>query len=104
MADVTIPQLEGERVRYNDDTWELTGKISFQQNGSVIEAAARKPDRVRGSRGQLRFKLQNPPASINPGNPGEFDIDLTRDGRSTSLVLTRPSGSNRYSIVSLRYE
>lgn len=104
MAEAHIAQLKDEQIRYNDDTWAFTGDISFKQNGSVIEARVRKPDRVRGSRGTMRFQLQNPPASINPGNLGEFDVDLTRDGTKAVLELSRPSTSDRYTVSNLRYD
>ncbi len=104
MVETQFNQLTGARIRYNDDTWELTGDITIKQNGAVLEAEAHKPDRVRKSRGILRFQLQNPPASINPGNPGEFDIDIETTGGETILVLERSHASDRYAVKSLRYE
>lgn len=104
MAEIHIPQLEGERIRYNDDTWEFTGELAIKQNGEVIEATARKPDRVRGNSGLLRFRLDDQPASINPGNPGVVDVELERDGTATVLRLIRPNASDRYTISSLRYD
>lgn len=104
MAEFSVPQLEGEQVRYNGDTWEFTGEINVKQNGAVLEATARKADRVRGNRGTLQFQLTNPPASINPGNPGEFEVELTREAGKAHLRLVRAHTSDDYTIKSLRYQ
>lgn len=103
MVETHVSQLAGERIRYNDDTWEFTGDIEITQNGSVIEATARKSDRVRKNLGTFRFQLQDPPGSINPGNVGEFGVKLEREGRDVLLVITRRRESDRYSIKSLHY-
>lgn len=104
MVEIQAPNLAGERIRYNNDTWEFTGDIAFKQNGSLIEANARKPDRVRGSRGIFRFQLQDASASINPGNPGDFDIHIERQAGDVILQLTRAHSSDRYKLKSVRYQ
>lgn len=104
MPAIDVSQLAGEAIRYNGDTWEFTGTITIKQNGSVLEAGARASDRVRGSRGTLQFRLTNPPASINPGNPGDFDVELTSEGGEPRLRLARAHTSDDYAIESLRYE
>lgn len=104
MPAIDVSQLAGEQIRYHGDTWEFTGTITIKQNGSVLEAAVHAPDRVRGSRGTLQFRLTNPPASINPGNPGDFDVELIRDAGEPGLRLTRAHTSDDYAIESLRYE
>lgn len=104
MAEVHVSQLAGEQIRYNGDTWEFTGDINIKQNGSVLQADAKISDRVRGSRGTFQFKLTNPPASINPGNPGEFDVELAQNGGQPLLRLVRSHTSDDYSIKSLRYQ
>lgn len=103
MSEVDVPELKGERVRYNDDTWEFTGTIRLKQNGSTIEAAAKKPERVRGSRGTLTFHLMDGAASLNPGNPGEFDVELERAGGTVALVVRRHNTRDRYRIKDVRY-
>lgn len=103
MVEIHITQLEDERIRYNGDTWAFTGDINVKQNGAVIEARATKPDRVRRSKGTMRFQLQNPPASLNPGNPGEFDVKLGLEGNDTVLELIRPHANDRYVLKSVSY-
>ncbi len=104
MVELAVPELEGVQVRYNDDTWELTGTVEVKRNGELFEAQAKKPNRVRGSTGRLKFVLDTPPASLNPGNPGEFDCEVTEDDGEYRLTISRDRGTDRYSLTKLRYE
>lgn len=104
MVELTVSALEGVQLRYNDDTWELTGTIDLQQNGELVEAQAKKPDRVRGSSGRLKFVLDTPPASLNPGNPGEFDCELTKVDSGHELTISRDGRTDRYSLKKMRYD
>lgn len=104
MVETHLQQLAGEQIRYNKDAWEFTGTVDVKQNGEVLEAEARKPDRVRRNRGTLRFNLQNPPASFNPGNLGEFDVEIERDGNDRLLVVRRSHATNRYRLDSMSYD
>ncbi len=104
MVELSAPELEGAQLRYNDDTWELTGTIEVKQNGALIQAQARKPDRVRGSTGRLKFVLESPPASLNPGNPGEFSCEITKNDDGHGLVVTRGGQADRYSLAKMTYD
>jgi len=104
MVEMNSPDLEGQRLRYNDDTWELDGTIDVKQNGNLIRARARKPDRVRGSSGRLKFVLETPPASLNPGNPGAFTCELTEDENGYGLAISRDGGIDRYRLEKLTYD
>jgi len=104
MVELAVPELEGVQVRYNDDTWELTGIVEVKQNGELIEARAKKPNRVRGSTGRLKFVLDTPPASLNPGNPGDFDCEITKGDGGHALTITRNGRPDRYSLEKLRYD
>ncbi len=104
MAETHVDDLEGERLRFNDDTWELTGRLDVRRNGGVIDAAARKPDRVRGSTGSLRFELRDPPASLNPGNLGTFTAALEPEDGGHTLVVGREHATNHYRLESLLYD
>ncbi|GAB7091345.1 hypothetical protein JCM18237_16160 [Halorubrum luteum] len=104
MVEINVPEIEGARLRYNDDTWELTGTIEVKRNGELLQARAKKPDRVRGSGGRLKFVLDTPPASLNPGNPGEFDCELTRGDGGYELTIARDGRTDRYSLMKMTYD
>ncbi|ADD07281.1 uncharacterized protein Nmag_3739 (plasmid) [Natrialba magadii ATCC 43099] len=102
MVEQHLPALEGERVQYSGDTWELTGEIDIKQNGELIHAKARTPDRVRGSTSLLGFTLESPPASLNPGNPGNLSGELEQNDTGYELVVRRPHATTRYRLNNLR--
>ncbi|WP_101296776.1 hypothetical protein [Halegenticoccus soli] len=103
MTETHVQELEGERVRYNGDAWEFTGTIDVKRNGEVIHVEARKAERVRGDKATLRFTLQNPPASINPGNLGDFGVELQRREDGQYLVVSRTHATNRYRLDNMNY-
>ena len=103
MVEVAVPALDGERLRYNDDTWELTGTVVVKQNGELIQAEATQPNRVRGSAGWLKFSLDTPPASLNPGNLTEFSCELTEGDDGYVLEIGRDQRADRYRLTKLRY-
>ena len=104
MVEVHRPELEGERVRYRNDTWELTGTIDVRRNGDVVHTGARKADRVRGNAGRLSFTLADPPSSLNPGNLGEFQCDLQQGNEGAVLVINRDHTTDRYRLDSVSYD
>lgn len=103
MARTEIADLDGTELRYNGDTWLLTGVIDVIRNGEGIDAEARKSERVRGNRARLQFSLQEPPASINPGNPGDLDVAVERGDGGVFLVVHRPHTTDRYRLESVAY-
>ena len=100
----TLSPLSGERVRFRDDTWELTGSVDIRRNGELIEAKATTPERVRGRTARLRFELENKPRSVNPGNTGNLEVDLNHDGERPLLLLHRANGTDRYRLDSMAYD
>ena len=104
MVEVDVPELGGEQLRYNNDTWELTGTMDVMQNGELPQAEAKKPDRIRGSTGWLKFSLDTPPASLNPGNLSEFNCELTEGDDGYVLEITREQRADRYRLTKLRYD
>lgn len=104
MVEIEKPELEGETVRYRGNTWELTGTLDLRRNGDLIQARARKSSRVRGNPGTLSFTLQDSSASLNPGNPGEFDVQLKRLEDAQYLVVLRNHATNHYRLSNLRYD
>lgn len=104
MPETHIKDLEGERVRYGGDTWELTGALDVKRDGATLHARAKQVERVRRSRGTLTYHLQNPPASLNPGNLGEFDVEPERRDDGQYLLVRRPNGTSEYKLDSMSYE
>lgn len=104
MVEAHFPELEGERIRYNDDTWEFTGTIDVKQNGDRIHAEAKKPERVRGNTGTLNFTLADPPGSLNPGNLGQFNCKLQAEANGSTLVIDRHHTTDRYNLDSMSYD
>ena len=104
MVEIEKPELEGESVRYRDNTWELTGAVEVKRNGELIHAKARKSSRVRGNSGTFSFALQDSTASLNPGNPGEFDVELKRLEDAYYLVVVRDHATTHYRLTNLNYD
>lgn len=104
MVEIEKPELAGETLRYRDNTWELTGTIEVKRNGETIHAKARRADRVRGDAGTLSFTLQDSTASLNPGNPGEFNVELEQLEDGQYLVVRRDHATTDYRLTSLQYD
>ncbi len=102
MADLHKGELEGGELRYHGDTWRLTGDIAIKRDGERIDAEARRTGRARGDAGTLTFDLRDPPASLNPGNPGEFHAELTELDGHYYLVVVRRHATNHYRLDSMR--
>lgn len=103
MVEVDVPAIAGEQLRYNNNTWKLTGTIAIERNGELIQAKAKKTERVRGSAGWLKFVLDSPPASLNPGNLAEFESELIEEGNDHFLLITRNDRTDRYLLTKMRY-
>lgn len=104
MVEARVPDLEGTEIRYSGDMWALTGDLDVKQNGSVIDASARKTNRVRKSEATMRFSLQEPPASLNPGNLGDFDAQLERADGQYTLAIRRNNGTDHYRLENMNYD
>lgn len=103
MVETRIESLDGESIRSGGETWTFTGDLEVKQNGDALTAIARKSERVRGNRGSLKFSLVDG-ASLNPGNLGDVDVTLERDGGTPVLAVRRPHGTSRYELTSVRYD
>lgn len=104
MVETRVPELEGEEFRYSGDTWALTGDLDVKRNGDVIDASARETDRVRHNAATMRFSLQDPPASLNPGDLGEFEAQLDRPDGQYTLTIRRNHATNHYRLESMNYD
>lgn len=98
MVETRWPDLEGTEVRYGNHTWELTGSVDVRATGDLLEVEAAQIDDVRRGKALLRFGLQNPPASLNPGNlEGRFER-LEREGDRYFLVIRTDPRTYRYEL------
>ena len=98
MVETQWPELAGKRVRYGDHTWELTGLVDVRGTGDVLEVEATQVDDVRRGSATLRFDLENPPASLNPGNLGDHFDRLEREDGRYHLVVEKESRRYRYEL------
>lgn len=104
MVEITLPVLAGKEVRYGDDTWELTGVVEVGGTGEYLEAEAEQVDDVRHRTARLHFGLENPPASLNPGNVGDYFEQLQREGDEYHLLVKTDERTYRYGLNSVGYE
>lgn len=98
MVEQHWPDLGGKRVRYLDETWELTGDVDVRESGELVAIDARQVDDVRHGSATLFFRLRNPPDSPNPGNPGVQFHRLERDDDVQFLVVKGPRRTYRYEL------
>lgn len=97
-------ELTGREVRYDNHTWALTGDVDVRGTGELLEVEARQVDDVRHQTADLRFVLQNPPDSLNPGDlVGHFD-SIVRDRDGYHLVIKKEQRTYRYELRGLEYE
>jgi len=103
MVEISLVAIGGKEVRYDDGTWELTGDVDVVGTGEHIQAEAKQVDDVRGRRARLRFDLETPPASLNPGDVGGYFESLERDGDRYQLVLKTDQRTYRYELNGIEY-
>lgn len=103
MVETQWPELAGKEVRYHDHTWELTGRVDVRGTGEVLAVEARQADGVGHDAATLRFGIENPPGSLNPGDLGDHFDRLERDGDRYHLVVEREARRYRYALRGLEY-
>lgn len=96
MTEIHWLELHGETVRYADHTWELTGDVMVEGTGEMLAVEAEQVDDVRRGRAVLRFGLESPPASLNPGAIAEAIGRLEHDGERYRLVIRGDRRTYRY--------
>lgn len=104
MVESQWPELGGKQVRYRDDTWELTGTVDVLGTGDVLAVEATQVDDVRHRDATLRFGLEDPPESLNPGDLGDHFDQLQRDGDRYTLIVKKEARTYRYTLLGLEYE
>ncbi|MDX1748650.1 MAG: hypothetical protein R3324_22180 [Halobacteriales archaeon] len=103
MVETRWPELGGKHVRYHDRTWELTGMVDVRGTGDLLDVEATRVDDVRHGNAVLRFGLENPPASLNPGNLGDHFDELEREDDRYHLVVKKEARTYRYALHGIEY-
>lgn len=104
MSETRWPELAGKELRYADHTWELTGLVDVRGTGEVLHVEAKQTDGVKHRTAILRFGLENPPASLNPGDPGDHFDRLERDGGQWYLIVRKEARVYRYELHGVQWE
>lgn len=101
MVEARWPELEGKELRYAGHRWALTGEVDVRSTGELLAVEARQLDDVRHRTATLRFGLERPPASLNPGVLGDHFDRLERDDDGYVLVVKSEPRVYRYALQSL---
>lgn len=104
MGSDTWPELGGKRLQYADRTWELDGEVSVLDDGDLLGVEATAVDDVRSRSATLYFGIDQPPASLNPGDLGEHFDSLQSTGDATTLDVRTPGRTYRYDLERVAYE
>ncbi|MFW6385267.1 MAG: hypothetical protein ACOCY7_03940 [Halodesulfurarchaeum sp.] len=104
MVEAHLSDLDGERLRYHDRTWELTGDVEVLKNGELLAVEAKQIDDVKGSTVTLDFGLEGGAGSLNPGNLGEHFNSLDRRGSTHAIVVEKGRQTYTYTLHRLSYE
>jgi hypothetical protein len=97
------PTLRGERIRYGDGTWELTGDVTLREDGELLALAARRTGDVRRERATLYFDVEESGESLNPGALTDCTADLDRTGGRRRLLVGTGRRTYRYGLVRLQF-
>lgn len=103
MVESKWPELGGKEIRYADHTWKLTGVVDVQNTGELLEVEVVQVDDVRHGRASLRFSLESPPASLNPGDLGGHFDSLERDRDQYAIVVKKDRRVYRYRLQGMTH-
>ncbi|MFC7046004.1 hypothetical protein ACFQH6_11785 [Halobacteriaceae archaeon GCM10025711] len=104
MVEAHWGNLEGKELRYNDNTWELTGDVAVLDRGDRLAVEARQVDDVRHQTARLHFGVESPPASLNPGALGDHFDRLEKAGDDQYLVVKKEGRTYRYELRRMEYK
>lgn len=104
MSETRWSELAGNELRYGDHTWKLTGLVDARQTGEILHVEARQVDGVKHRTAILRFGLNDPPASLNPGDLGDHFDRLERDGGRWYLIVRKEARVYRYELDGYQWE
>lgn len=96
--------LDGAEVRYNDDTWELTGDVDVRKEGAVLAVDGRSKGDVRHQAATLFFGVDEAPDSLNPGNIAEHFDRLERTTSRQYLLVKTEGRRYRYELERMEYD
>lgn len=102
MVETEWPELRGVEVEYGDHTLELTGMVDVRGTGESLEVNAKQIGDVRGNEVGLRFGIETPPASLNPGNLGEHFDEIKREGNQYYLLVKKEPTVYRYQLHGIK--
>lgn len=103
MVEDSWHELGGTQIRYGDSTWELTGEVTVRGTGEGLGVEARQVHDVRHRKATLQFGLEDPPASLNPGDLGEHFDHLERENDEHYIVVRQSPRTYRYKLDGLEY-
>jgi hypothetical protein len=104
MGNDTWPELGGNRLQYANRTWELGSEVSVLDDGDLLGVKATAVDDVRGQRATLYFTIDQPPASLNPGDLGEHFDSFEPAGGTYAIDVRTPGRTYRYDLERMTYE
>lgn len=104
MVETRWPELGGKQLRYIDHTWKLTGMVDVQGTGETLAVEATQVDDVRHGKAILRFGLENPPASLNPGDLGDHFDKLEQEDDRYQLVVKKEPRIYRYELQGIEHQ
>jgi hypothetical protein len=96
--------IRDKRLRYRDGTWELSGDVDVLRDGDVVAVEATRVDGSRHEDARLYFGVEDPPGSLNPGDPGEQFHSLVREGDDQFLRVRAAGRSYRYELQRIEYQ
>lgn len=98
MSESTWPELAGKELPFAGKQWELTGQVEVRDSGALLEVEARQVDDDRHPVATLRFGLDSPPASLNPGAINDHFDQLRPNGDEYHLLVKTEGRTYRYEL------
>jgi len=103
MVETHWPGLEGKELRYDDETWALTGDVEVRGQGDLLAVAATATTDIHHDTATLYFEVVGED-SLNPGNLGERFAELEHRGRHHRLRITNGGPAYRYELTRIDYD
>lgn len=98
MTETEWPELAGKTIPYADQMWRLAGTVEVQGTGEALAVRATRDNDVRGDDVDLIFGIEDPSASLNPGDLGEHFDRLEQKGTNWYLVVKKDPTVYRYKL------
>lgn len=104
MVELHWEDLEDANVRYSGQDWVLTGDLEVLGSGDLLAFRARQMDDVSKETALLYFGIENPPASLNPGDLGDHFDSLEEAGDNYQVVVKMDESTYRYELRRIKYK